>query len=248
MMPTSPHETRRLYLDDSYLGSFVSKVTAVDGFRVALDQSAFYPSGGGQPHDQGTIDELSVTEVAAERGVVWHTVDLAGNAQFRVGDTVTCALDWQRRHAAMRTHTAMHLLCGAIATIYSVPVTGGNMSGLTGRMDFEFGSFPPTFREDVTNEIDNAIRSNLPIRVEYLETASRDLGQEHVRTKTSLVPADLERVRLINIVGFDCQADGGTHVRSTAEVGGVAITKIESKGRSFKRVRLSVLDEPPLEN
>lgn len=232
--------TDRLYLEDAYLRRFEARVAAVGGDRVALDRSAFYPTGGGQPHDTGRLGTCEVVDVRKEDGVVWHTVVGEPPAP---GEEVEGELDWDRRHRLMRTHTALHILNGVIWHEWGTLCTGGsNMEPLSARMDFEFDPLPPGFAEVVERRMNEEVAAARPIEVRFAlrEEALRD--EDLIRTKTVLVPESLETIRIVDIVGLDSQADGGTHVRSTDEVGRVRIVKTESKGKAFKRIRLEVLD------
>lgn len=234
-------DTDQLYLRDAYLRMVDATVLEVDGPRVALDRTVFYATGGGQPHDTGTIDGRRVQEVAKSGGAIWHLLE--GDAPApQPGSTVRTEIDWDRRHALMRTHTAMHLLCGVIWNEWAVPVTGGNMEPLAGRMDFEFDPLPEGFAARVEEMVAAEIRADRPIEVSFLprEVAMGDPAL--IRTKVSLIPADVREIRVVDIVGLDRQADGGTHVRSTAEVGGLRVVKTESKGKGNKRLRVEVVD------
>ena len=237
--------TERLYLEDAYLRRFPGRVEAVEGDRVALDRSAFYPTGGGQPHDTGRLGAGAVVDVRKEDGVVWHTVawDPGSADPPVVGDELEGELDWERRHRLMRTHTALHILNGVIWHEWGTPCTGGsNMEPLTARMDFEFDPLPAGFAETVERRINEEIAASRPIRVRFAarEAALRD--EDLIRTKAVLVPEGVDTIRIVDIVGLDSQADGGTHVANTDEVGRVRVVKTESKGRAFKRIRLEVLD------
>jgi misacylated tRNA(Ala) deacylase len=231
--------TELLYLHDAYLRSFPATVVSVDADRVALDRTAFYPTGGGQPHDRGTLDGAAVIGVRKEGGVVWHTLEGSPPA---VGATVQGDLDWGRRHALMRTHTALHILCGVIWHRWGKAVTGGNMEPLSARMDFEFDPLPEGFGAAVEALVNEEIGAARPVEVRFVPRGTALTEADLVRTKVNLVPDSVPEVRLIDIVGLDTQADGGTHVRSTAEVGRVRVVKTESKGRQNKRIRIEVLD------
>jgi misacylated tRNA(Ala) deacylase len=230
--------TEPLYLRDAYLRSFDATVVAARDGEVALDQTAFYATGGGQPHDTGTLGGLAVTNVRKEADRVWHTV--AGELQ--VGDEVHGAIDWDRRHALMRTHTALHVLCGVIWNEWGVPVTGGNMEPLSARMDFEFDPLPEGFAQTIESLVNAELRAARPIEVRFLGRDEAVLDEDLIRTKVSLVPETVKEIRVVDIVGLDKQADGGTHVRSTDEVGRVRVVKTESKGKGFKRVRIEIVD------
>ena len=233
-------ETELLYLRDAYLPSFAATVVEVRENAVALDRTAFYPTGGGQPHDVGTIGELEVIDVRKEDGLVWHTVGVA--ALPSVGSEVECTVEWTRRHALMRTHTALHVLCGVIWNEWHVPVTGGNMEPLSARMDFEFDPLPEGFGPTIEVLVNAELAADRPIEVSFLPRAEAVLDEDLVRTKVSLVPESVPEIRIVDIVGLDKQADGGTHVRSTAEVGRIHVVKTESKGKGNKRIRIEVLD------
>ncbi len=235
--------TDLLYLDDAYLRSARSAVTAVDGARVVLDRTVFYPTGGGQPHDAGTLrwdgGEARVVDVRKQGADVWHTLEGAVPA---VGAEVEGTIDWDRRHRLMRTHTALHVLCGVIWNEWGVPVTGGNMEPLSARMDFELDPTPEGFGPRVEELVAAEIAADRPIEVSSIPRADAVLDEALIRTKVSLVPESVREIRVVDIVGLDKQADGGTHVRTTGEVGGVRVVKTESKGKGNKRVRIEVVD------
>ena len=235
--------TELLYLRDASLRSFDATVVAVDpaGRRLALERTAFYPTGGGQPHDTGVLAGLPVTDVRKEGEHVWHTVGGEGELPA-VGDEVDGELDWARRHALMRTHTALHVLCGVIWNEWSVPVTGGNMEPLSARMDFEFDPLPEGFGARDEELVNAELVADRPIEVSFLprDTALEDA--DLIRTKVSLIPESVPEIRVVDIVGLDKQADGGTHVASTGEVGRIRVVKTESKGKGNKRIRLQIED------
>ena len=231
--------TELLYLRDAYLTDFEAAVTAVDGQRVALDRTAFYPTGGGQPHDVGTLAGSEVREVRKEGAEVWHTL---GGAVPAAGDVVQGSVDWERRHRLMRTHTAMHVLCGVIWNEWRVPVTGGNMEPLSARMDFEFDPLPDGFAATVEDLVNRELRADRPIEVRFLPRDTALADEDLIRTKVSLIPESVAEIRVVDIVGLDKQADGGTHVRRTAEEGGFRVVKTESKGKGNKRLRIEVVD------
>ena len=233
--------TELLYLRDAYLRTFSARVTGVSDGAVALDRTAFYPTGGGQPHDTGTLGGRPVVDVRKEGDDVWHVL-AEGAEPPAPGDEVEGEIDWERRHALMRTHTALHVLCGVIWNEWKVPVTGGNMEPLAARMDFEFDPLPSGFGPRVEELVNVELEAARPVAVEFLprDTALEDA--DLIRTKVNLVPATVAEIRVVDIVGLDKQADGGTHVRSTDEVGRIRVTKTENKGKGFKRVRLEVVD------
>ena len=237
-------ETELLYLRDAYLTEFEATVTAVDGQRVALDRTAFYPTGGGQPHDLGTLGDRTVTEVRKDAEALWHTL-AEGTDAPGVGEAVHGVIDWERRHRLMRTHTAMHILCGVIWNEWRVPVTGGNMEPLAARMDFEFDPLPEGFGPTVERLVNEAIAADHGIEVSFLPRDAALGDADLIRTKVNLIPESVREIRVVDIVGLDKQADGGTHVRSTAEVGGLRVLKTENKGKGNKRLRVEICDAPP---
>ena len=227
------------YLRDAFVREFDATVIAVDGNCVALDATYFYPTGGGQPHDTGTLGSAHVSEVRKEGDAVWHT--LQGPVPS-VGDVMHGVVDWDRRFNLMRTHTAMHILCGVIWNEWQVPVTGGNMEPLSARMDFEFDPLPEGFAQRVEDLVNEAIARDFPIEVSFLPRETAVLDADLIRTKVSLIPETVKEIRVVDIVGLDKQADGGTHVRSTADVGRFRVIKLENKGKGNKRVRVEILD------
>jgi misacylated tRNA(Ala) deacylase len=231
--------TELLFLRDAYLREFDATVTAVDGAEVCLDRTAFYPTGGGQPHDTGQLAAAAVIEVRKAGDEVWHRLE---GPVPTAGEVVHGAVDWDRRHALMRTHTAMHVLCGVIWNEYDVPATGGNMEPLQARMDFDFDPLPEGFGTRIEELVNAELRADRPIEVSFIRRGDAVLDRDLIRTKVNLVPESVAEVRVVDIVGLDKQADGGTHVRRTGEVGRVRVVKTESKGKGNKRIRLEVLD------
>ena len=204
---------------------------------VALDRTAFYATGGGQPHDTGVLGGLVVADVRKEADHVWHTVE--GDVPA-VGTSLLGEIAWERRHQLMRTHTALHILCGVIWNEWRVPVTGGNMEPLSARMDFEFDPLPEGFVGRVEQLVNDAIERDYPIAVSFLPRSTAVQDAELIRTKVSLIPDTVSEIRVVDIVGLDKQADGGTHVRSTKEVGTFRVVKTESKGKGNKRLRIEI--------
>ena len=230
----------QLYLDDAYLQSFTGRVVEVrDGTQVVLDRTAFYPTGGGRPYDTGSLGGRRVLSVRKEADRVWHTLD--GPAP-EVGEEVAGEIDWDRRHALMRTHTALHVLCGVIWNRWGVPVTGGNMEPLGARMDFEFDPLPEGFGPLVEELVNTELDAARPVEVRWVSRDEAFADADLIRTKVNLIPEGVDPIRVIDIVGLDKQADGGLHVRSTDEVGRVRVVKTESKGKGNKRVRIQVVD------
>jgi misacylated tRNA(Ala) deacylase len=235
--------TEPLFLRDAYLPEMDATVVAVDdgNRRISLDRTVFYPNGGGQPHDTGVLAGHAVLEVRKEGGEIWHTLEEGGPLPA-VGDAVHGQIDWGRRHALMRTHTALHVLCGVIWNEWGKAVTGGNMEPLAARMDFEFDPLPEGFGSTVEARVNAELAAARPIEVAFLPREAALADADLIRTKVNLIPESVVEVRVVDIVGLDKQADGGTHVRSTDEVGRVVVIKTESKGKANKRIRLQVED------
>jgi misacylated tRNA(Ala) deacylase len=233
--------TDLLYLRDAYLRSFEGRVEAVDEdeHAVTLDQTAFYPTGGGQPHDEGVLGGVAVTDVVKRGDQVWHTLD--GDLP-PVGEVVQGEIDWERRHALMRTHSALHVLCGVIWNEWATAVTGGNMAPLSARMDFEFDPLPEGFGPRVEELVKAEIAAARPIEVSFLPRATAVEDEDLIRTKVNLIPESVTEIRVVDIVGLDKQADGGTHVANTSEIGAFRVVKTESKGKGNKRLRIEVGD------
>ncbi len=251
--------TELLCQSDAYLKEFDATVTAVNGDQVALDRTAFYPRGGGQPSDTGALrvgaEEYHVIEVKKQGAEVWHKLDRAGLA---VGARVHGIVDWDRRYKLMRTHTALHILCGVIFRDYGVSVTGGDIAepsrqpiGLRGRdglapeplaarMDFELERMSATFAQEVEEKVNKEITAARDIRVQVLPREQAFQIPDLIRTKINLLPPDIQQVRVVEIVGLDLQADGGTHVANTREVGRIKVVGHESKGKINKRLRIAV--------
>jgi misacylated tRNA(Ala) deacylase len=244
-----------LFAVDAYRTSFDAHVVEVDraGGRLRLDRTAFYPTGGGQPHDTGTLSgpggELEVAGVRRESGLIWHTVVPSGSAGSSdgadlpdLGAEVGGEIDWTRRFRLMRTHTALHILCGVIWADHGIPVTGGNMEPLKGRLDFPFPAMSVDLGAQLERRVNEEIERAHEIVVDFLPRNVADADPALIRTAANLIPAAIDPLRVIDILGLDRQADGGTHVLSTAEVGRVRVTGTESKGKDNKRIRLEVLD------
>jgi misacylated tRNA(Ala) deacylase len=235
-----------LFSVDAYLHEFDAGVEEVDRDqgRVALRRTAFYPGGGGQPHDLGVLrwgdGTAPVTRVGRDRGRIWHWLE--GEHLPGVGTPVQGELDWERRHLTMRTHTALHILCGVMWADHGVAVTGGNMDPGKGRLDFPLPSMSAEFGRQVEARINEEIARAREILVAFVGREAADEDHALIRTAANLIPREIDPLRVIDIVGLDKQADGGTHVLSTAEVGAVTVTRTESKGKGNKRVRLEVHD------
>ena len=236
--------TEQLYQTDSYIQTFDAQVTDVDGQAVALDQTAFYPGGGGQPNDVGVLHwdggTAPVVKVKRRGPQIWHTLE--GNIP-PTGTTIRGELDWERRYRLMRTHTALHVLCGVIWRDYGASVTGGNMQPLQGRMDFEFETMRKELVTEIEANVNAEIAKGLPVRIAILPREEAFQIPDLIRTKINLLPPQIQEVRTVEIVGLDLQADGGTHVANTSEVGPVRVVDYKSKGAINKRIYLQVVDD-----
>ncbi len=234
--------TELLAQSDAYMKEFDATITAVNGDSVALDRTAFYPRGGGQPSDHGVLqagtEEYHVVEVKKQSGEVWHKLDRA--PALAVGTPVHGVVDWERRHKLMRTHTALHILCGVIFRDYGVSVTGGDMEPLSARMDFELEHMSATFAQEVEQKVNAEIAAAREVRVKVLPREEAFQIPDLIRTKINLLPPDIQHVRTVEIVGLDLQADGGTHVANTREVGRIRVVGHESKGKINKRLRIAI--------
>ena len=229
-----------LYHTDAYRRECIATVQAHDesGTGVILDQTVCYATSGGQPHDTGVMrtnhDIWDITEVKRTPEGIVHT--LRGGALPAVGSQVGCAIDWERRYRLMRTHTALHLLCGVVFRDYGALVTGGNMDLDEGRLDFEINDFSNELAQTIVDNVNKEIAADRRLEVNILPRAEAFAIPDLIRTKINLLPEGISEVRTVNIVGLDLQADGGTHVASTHEVGTVVLLKTRSKGATNKRI------------
>ncbi len=237
--------THLLYYDDAYTQAFDATVLAVEEDRMALDKTAFYPGGGGQPNDTGWLEiggqQLAVTKVKKEGDHVWHWLASdSGLPLIHQGDAVHGTVDWARRYLLMRTHTAMHILCGVVWRDYGAQVTGGNMDPGEGRMDFEFASLSKELIHEIEARCNAEIAAARPIRTQILPRETAFQIPDLIRTKINLLPAGIQEVRTVEIVGLDLQADGGTHVANTQEVGTIQVVDYKSKGAINKRIYIAL--------
>jgi misacylated tRNA(Ala) deacylase len=242
----SNRATELLYATDAYRAEFESEVVGIDASEraVALAETAFFPTGGGQPHDTGTLrlpsGAAAVTGVRKDAaGVVWHA--LAGDVALpAAGTRVSGTLDWERRYALMRMHTALHVLNGVIWLDHGAHVTGAHMTPEEGRLDFELPAMSQEFARAVEARVNEQIMRDLPVAVHFLPRREADADASLIRLKANLIPRSIDPLRVIDIVGLDRQADGGTHVASTREIGPVRVVKVQSKGKANKRVRIAL--------
>ncbi|SUZ52277.1 uncharacterized protein METZ01_LOCUS5131 [marine metagenome] len=233
--------TELLFHTESYLKEFDATVTDVVERGVVLNRTAFYTGGGGQPSDIGKLisngQEYQVTGIKRDGGKLVHQIagDLPG-----AGSQVTGQIDWDRRYLLMRTHTALHILCGVVWRDYGAQVTGGDMKPGEGRMDFEFESFSAEFVGELEAKVNAEVAQDRDISVNNLSREEADQVPDLIRTKINLLPPNIQEIRTIDIHGLDLQADGGTHVANTREVGVIKVVGHESKGRINKRIRIAL--------
>jgi misacylated tRNA(Ala) deacylase len=243
-----PHDqhgrTHRLELDDQTLREWDAVVLDVDDEGIVLDRSAFYPGGGGQPPDEGVLLWGGVVTriVGARKGEDLRLVPAEGDPVPPAGTSVRGALDDERRTWLMRTHSGLHLLGGVVFRDFGALVTGGNMEPGSARMDFNLPEVPPGFKEALTQACNVEVAADRAIEVSVLPRDEAYAIPTLLRTATDLLPPDLQVVRLVDITGLDLQADGGTHVASTRQIGRMEVVKVENKGRGFRRVRVRIVD------
>lgn len=242
--PAHHGRTARLDLADATVREWTATVLAASPEQgVVLDRSAFYPGGGGQPPDEGVLLWGGVrTRIAGtRRGEELYLIPVEGDPVPPPGTAVRGALDDERRTALMRTHSGLHVLTGVVLRDFGARVTGGTMEPLSARMDFDLAEVPRDFKDRVAEAVAAEIAADRRIEVRTLPRAEAYAIPDLVRTATDLLPPDLAEVRIVDIVGLDLQADGGTHVASTSMVGRVEVTKLENKGRGFRRLRIRIL-------
>ena len=237
--------TELLYQTDSYLQEFEANVLSVltDERAIVLDRTAFYPSGGGQPCDFGSLTVggviYPVQKVKKQADDVLHF--LGGDAPLPSAGSASCGtLDWARRHKLMRTHTAMHVLCGTVFRDYGALVTGGDMEPLKGRMDFEFATMHGELVREIEAAVNKEVMQAREIRVKILPREEAFQIPDLIRTKINLLPEGIAQVRTVEIVGLDLQADSGTHVRNTNDIGHIRVADYKSKGAINKRIYIEI--------
>jgi misacylated tRNA(Ala) deacylase len=234
--------TELLYQTEAYLREFEATVTDHMNNGVVLDRTAFYPGGGGQPNDRGVLQQGGlVWEVTKVKGVQGKPVHfIAGDELPAVGTQVTGRLDWERRYQLMRTHTALHILCGVVWRDYGASVTGGNMDPLQGRMDFEFETMQAELVREIETAVNKEVDAARPLHVKILPREEAFQIPDLIRTKINLLPEGIQEVRTVEIEGLDLQADGGTHVANTREVGPIRVVDYKSKGKINKRIYIEL--------
>lgn len=236
----------------AYTDAYARQVDAVvveidaDAHAVLLDRTVFYPGGGGQPADTGHLigpagGSWRVTGAKKRADDIWHTIE-AGSELPAVDTQISAELDWERRHQLMRTHSALHVLCGVVWNDHQASVTGGNMEPLAGRMDFEFEAMSGDLVGEIERRVNEEIEADREIRVSILPREEALAIPDLIRTRINLLPEGITEIRTVEITGLDLQADGGTHVARTSEIGRVRVAGYESKGRINKRIRILVED------
>jgi len=236
-------KTKLLYHENSFMFESTATVVNIEGDEIALDATVFYPGGGGQLPDHGTISwqnsEQAGNVIALNKrnDVVWHTLDCSPPP---VGAEVVCRIDWEFRYRMMRTHTALHILCAVVWRDHGAKVTGANMEPLRGRMDFEFEHLTGDLVREIEAAVNAEVEAARPTSVDFLAREVADRDPDLIRNKVSLLPPEIRVVRVVGIEGLDLQADGGTHVASTREVGRVEIPSYKSKGRINKRLEIAL--------
>jgi misacylated tRNA(Ala) deacylase len=236
--------THRLDLEDTGVREWDATVVSSDvDDGIVLDRSAFYPGGGGQPPDHGVLlwGGVRTRIVGTRRGDEQYLIPADGDPVPPVGTAVRGALDDERRTALMRTHSGLHVLTGVVFRDFGALVTGGNMEPLMARMDFDLTEVPPDFKDRVASAVNEEIARDRAITVQNLPRDEAFSIPDIIRTATNLLPPDIDVVRIVDIAGLDTQADGGTHVASTSMIGRVEVTKLENKGRGFRRLRVQIV-------
>jgi misacylated tRNA(Ala) deacylase len=239
--------TGMLYQTDSYVRDFDARALAVEGNAVALDQTVFFPGGGGQMADRGalTIDGQVSPVVALRKSgdMIWHELELGERTAPQVGAEVHGALDWEFRYQMMRTHTALHSLTAVIFRDYGAQVTGGQMYPDRARMDFALEGFRAEMASEIERRVNEELAKDYPVRVRFLPRDEAFAIPDLIRTKVNLLPPEIAIIRIVEIVGLDLQADGGTHVAHTGEVGAIRILKTENKGKINKRMEIALAEK-----
>ena len=237
--------TELLYQTEGYLKNFDAAVIALDAENrgIALDRSAFYPGGGGQPSDTGRLSSAQwIYPVYRVKKINDHVYHFVGEEEAlpAIGEVIQGEIDWERRYQLMRTHTALHVLCGVVFRDYGALVTGGDMEPLQGRMDFEFETMHKELVEEIETAVNQEIANSRQVRVDILPRELAFQIPDLIRTKINLLPEGIQQVRVVEIIGLDVQADGGTHVNNTREIGSIRVKDYKSKGKINKRIYIEI--------
>jgi len=236
--------TELLYLRDSYIKEFTAKVIeiAVEENAVVLDRTAFYPTDGGQPCDFGEIEfDGKTSNVIKVKKIDCKILHFLEGDLPDINSEIIGKIDWERRYKMMRTHTSMHSLSAVVWRDYHAQVTGGNIEPLAGRMDFEFEKLNAEMTVEIEEKVNAEIKRGLAVTSQNLSRAKAEKIPDLIRTKINLLPPGLTEIRIVKIGDLDLQADGGTHVKSTSEIGTIKIVGYESKGRINKRIKIEVV-------
>jgi misacylated tRNA(Ala) deacylase len=237
--------TYRLDLADPTLREWTCTVLAADAEQgIVLDRSAFYPGGGGQPPDHGVLlwHGVQTRIVGTRKGDEPYLIPAEGDPVPPAGIEVTGAIEDERRSKLMRTHSGLHVLCGVVFRDFGALVTGGNMEPGEARMDFNLPEVPPDFKARLEELVNAEVVADRQVATKVLDRAEALALPDIIRTQSNLIPADETEIRIVDIVGLDVQADGGTHVASTKQIGGLRVVKVESKGKANRRVRVRLMD------
>jgi len=239
--------TKLLCQKDSYTKSFAGTINNFNNKGIVLDQTSFYPGGGGQPSDTGKItyksETYKINRISKISGEITHEIENFNPDQIQINSKVSGQIDWDRRYKLMRTHTALHIMCGIVWRDYNAPVTGGDMKPLTARMDFELAEMSSTFAREIEEKVNFEIQSKRNITIDFIPREKALKIPDLIRTKANLIPDSIDIIRTVNIENLDLQADGGTHVNNTIEVGKVRVVGHESKGKINKRIRIEILND-----
>ncbi|MDG9673509.1 alanyl-tRNA editing protein [Micromonospora sp. DH14] len=242
---TQHGRTHRLDLADPTLREWTCTVLHADAEQgIVLDRSAFYPGGGGQPPDHGVLlwQGVQTRIVGTRKGDDPYLIPAEGDPLPPVGTEVVGAVEDERRTRLMRTHSGLHVLCGVVFRDFGALVTGGNMEPGEARMDFNLPEVPPDFKARIEELVNAEVAADRSVATRVLPRTEALALPDIIRTQSNLIPPDEQEVRIVDIVGLDVQADGGTHVASTAQIGKVQVVKVESKGRANRRVRVRLVD------
>ena len=242
-MDDTQWRTHRLELDDQTLREWDAQVLAAGPEGIVLDRSAFYPGGGGQPPDHGVLlwQGVQTRIVGTRKGDDLYLLPAEGDPLPPAGTTVTGAVEDQRRTLLMRTHSGLHVLCGVVFRDFGALVTGGNMEPGEARMDFNLPEVPTDFKLRLEELVNTELVADRRVDVRVLPRAEALALPDIIRTQSNLIPADEQEIRIVDIVGLDVQADGGTHVATTRQIGRVSVLKVESKGKANRRVRVRLV-------